>query len=91
MGSLREKNCFWDLAENRKSQDFSDYSKEKETMRSFIILYTKAGNLYYTDDCLPTLFLPICGNHVVVLKEKELTRDQYHIKGIKSFWSFAKH
>ena len=40
-------------------------------MQPYITRYTKAGSLlYYTDDLFAYVFLPIRGNHVVLLEEK---------------------
>lgn len=66
-------------------------SRSKETMMPLITQYTKAGSLYYTDNWFAYAFLPIRGNHVVVLKEKGLPKGRDHINGIEGFWSFAKH
>lgn len=56
----------------------------KETVKSLLFLspyaalyysrYTKAGSLYYTDDCFAYAFLPVRGNHTVVLKEKGIPK-----------------
>jgi transposase len=59
---------------NGKVLTFPISSRAKETMRPYITRYTKAGSLYYTDDWFAYTFLPIRGNHVVVLKEKGLPR-----------------
>jgi len=40
-----------------------------------ITRYTKVGGFYYTEDWFAYTFLPIRGNHVVVLKEKGLSKD----------------
>ena len=61
-------------------------SRAKETKQPYINKYTKAGSLYYT-----YAFLPIRGNHVVVLKDKGIPKGRDHINGIEGFWSFAKH
>ena len=55
---------------NGKVLTFPISSRAKETMMPFITEYTKTGSLYYTDDWFAYTFLPIRGNHVVVLKEK---------------------
>jgi len=60
-------------------------------MQPYTTKYTKAGSLYYTDDWFAYAFLPVRGNHVVVLKEKGVPKGRDHIKGIEGFWSFAKH
>ena len=36
-------------------------------------------------------FLSVGGNHVVVLKEKGISKGRDHINGIEGFWSAAKH
>jgi len=54
-------------------------------MRPYITKYTKAGNLYYTDDWFAYTFLPIRGNHVVVLKEKGIPKGRNHMNGIEGF------
>jgi len=63
----------------------------KETMRPFITHYVQAGNRYYTNDWFVYTFLSIRGNHVVVLKEKGISKGRNHINGVEGFWSFAKH
>ena len=76
---------------NGKVLTFPISSRAKETMRPYITRYTKAGSLYYTDDWFAYTFLPIRGNHVVVLKEKGVPKGRSHMNGIEEFWSFAKH
>jgi transposase len=76
---------------NGKVLTFPISSRAKETMQPYIKRYTKAGSLYYTDDWFAYAFLPIRGNHVVVLKEKGVPKGRNHINGIEGFWSFAKH
>jgi len=66
-------------------------SRAKETMQPYLNKYTKAGSLYYTDDWFAYTFLPIRGNHVVILKEKGIPKGRNHMNGIEGFWSFAKH
>ena len=66
-------------------------SRAKDTMISLITQYTKAGSLYYTDDWFAYTFLPIRGNHVVVIKEKGLPKGRDHLNSIEGFWSYAKH
>jgi len=63
----------------------------KRLCSHYIIKYTKAGSLYYTDDWFAYAFLPVRGNHVVVLKEKGIPKGRNHINGIEDFWLFAKH
>ena len=70
---------------------FGIYQRNGETMQPYITGYTKAGSLYYTDDWFAYAFLPVRGNHVVVLKEKGIPKGRNHINGIEGFWSFAKH
>jgi transposase len=76
---------------NGKVLTFPISSRAKETIRPYITRYTQAGSLYYTDDWFAYTFLPIRGNHVVVLKEKGVPKGRNHINGIEGFWSFAKH
>ena len=76
---------------NAKVLTFPISSRAKETMQPYITRYTKAGSLYYTDDWFAYTFLPVRGNHVVVLKEKGVPRGRDHINGIEGFRSFAKH
>ena len=66
-------------------------SRAKETMTPLITRYKKTGSLYYTDDWFVYLFLPIRGNHGVVVIEKGLPKGRNHRKGIEGFWSFVKH
>ena len=63
----------------------------KETMIPFITRYTQIGSLYYTDDWFAYTYLPIRGNHVVVLKEKGISKGRNHLNDIEGFWSPAKH
>ena len=90
-GVLGKNIVFGIYQRNGKVLTFPISSRAKETMRPFITRYTKAGSLYYTDDLFAYTFLPIRGNHVVVLKEKSLPKGRNHINGIEGFWSFAKH
>jgi transposase len=76
---------------NGKVLTFPITSRAKETMQPYINKYTKAGSLYYTDDWFAYAFLPVRGNHVVVLKEKGAPKGRDHLNGIEGFWSFAKH
>ncbi len=66
-------------------------SRAIKTMQPYINKYTKTGSLYYTDDWFAYAFLPVRGNHVVVLKDKGVPKGRDHINGIEGFWSFAKH
>ena len=68
-----------------------EMDETKETMQPYINKYIKAGSLYYTDDWFAYAFLPVRGNHVVILKEKGISKGRNHMNGIKGFWSFAKH
>ncbi len=48
--------------------------------------------VYYTDEWFAYyVFLPVIGNHVVVLKDKGVPKGRDHINGIEGFWSAAKH
>jgi transposase len=76
---------------NGKVLTFPISSRAKETMRPYITQFTQAGSLYYRDDWFAYTFLPIRGNHVVVLKEKGIPKGRNYINGIEGFWSFAKH
>ena len=69
---------------NGKVLTFPISSRAKETMRPYITRYTQAGSLYYTDDWFAYTFLPIRGNHVVVLKEKGVPKGWNHINGIEA-------
>ena len=60
-------------------------------MQPYITRYTKAGSLYNIDDWFAYTFLPVRGNHVVVLKDKGVPKGRNHTNGIEGFWSFAKH
>ena len=68
--------CLWHLSDQRKGKvlTFPIFLKAKETVRIYIIRYTKTGSLYYTDDWFTYTSLPIRGNHVVVLKEKGIPK-----------------
>ena len=84
----------WSLAYTRETSKvltFPISPRAKETMRPYITRYTQAGSLYYTGDWFASTFLPIRGNHVVVLKEKGVPKGRNHINRIEGFWSFAKH
>ena len=60
-------------------------------MIPYITRYPKTGSLYYTDDWFTYTSLPIHGNHVVVLKDKGITKGRDHINCIERFWSFSKY
>ena len=77
--------------ETSKVLTFPISSRAKETKRPYITRYTQTGSLYYTNDWFAYAFLPIRGNHILVLKEKGILKGRNHINGIESFWSFAKH
>ena len=57
----------------------------------YITRYTQIGSLYYTDYWFAYTSLTICGNHVVVLKDKRISKGRDHINCIEGFWSFAKY
>jgi len=80
------KNVIFSIYQrNGKVLTFPISSKAKETMQPYITRYTKAGSLYYTDDWFAYAFLPIRGNHVVVLKEKGIPKGRKHLNGIEGF------
>ena len=60
-------------------------SRAKESMQPYITKYTKAGSLYYTDDWFSYAFLTVRGNHLVVLKEKDVPKGRNYINGIRRF------
>ena len=60
-------------------------------MIPLITRYTKAGSLYYTDDWFAYTFLPIRGNHVVIMKEKGLSKGRDHLNSIEGLLYYAKH
>jgi len=76
---------------NGKVLTFPISSRAKDSMIPLITRYTKAGSLYYTDDWFAYTFLPIRGNHVVIMKEKGLPKGRDHLNSIEGFWSYAKH
>ena len=79
------------IREMGKVLTFPISSRVKETIRPYITRYSQAGSLYYTDSWFDYTFLPIRGNHVVVLKEKGMPKGRNHIDGIEGFFSFAKY
>lgn len=58
-------------------------SRAGDTLIPSITHHTKPGGLYYTDDWFVYTFLPICGNHVVVRKEKGQPKGRDHLNGIE--------
>ena len=79
------------IREIKKVLTFPISSRAKDSMIPLITRYTKAGSLYYTDDWFAYTFLPIRGNHVVIMKEKGLPKGRDHLNSIEGFWSYAKH
>jgi len=90
-GASRKHIVFGIYQRNGKVLTFPIYSRALDIMMPYIARYTKSGNLYYTDDWFAYAFLSIRGNHVVILKEKDIPKGRNHINGIEGFWSFAKH
>ena len=89
-GAIGKCMIFGIYQRNGKVLTFPISSRAKETMRPYIIRYTQAGSLYYTDDWFAYTFLPIRGNHVVVLKEKGVPKGRNHINGIEGFLVFCQ-
>jgi transposase len=65
-------------------------SRSRKVLMSLIGSHTKPGSLYYTDDWHAYGSLSITGNHVVVKKEKGVSKGRSHINSLEGFWSYAK-
>jgi transposase len=56
-----------------------------------IVLHTKPGSLYYTDDWHAYASLRLRGEHVVIRKERGRPKGRDTINGIEGFRSYAKN
>ena len=74
VGALLAKTLCLTSIQMRQSPYFSYHITAKDTMQPYIIKYTKAGSLCYTNNWFVYAFLPVRGNHVVVLKEKGVSQ-----------------
>jgi len=81
-GALGKIIVFGIYQRNGKVLTFPISSRAKEIMLPLINRYTKTGSLYYTDDWFAYTSLPVRGNHVVVLKEKGISKGRDHISAL---------
>jgi len=90
-GALGKQIVFGIYQRNGKVLVFPVPNRSRKTLLYLVSKHTTPGSLYYTDDWHAYTTLSISGNHVIIQKEKGVSKGRNHINGIEGFWSYAKH
>ena len=64
---------------------------DRTSITQVIQAHSREGSLYYTDQWRTYATLRLCGDHVMIRKEKGRPVGQDRINGIEGFWSYAKN